>query len=87
MKRSILSSAIVIICMFASCSKDEMQTPAIHYKNTRDVSKIVNPTEAPTPVAKSSRDTTPGNAMLTGFTISAEVIKLGNAEHKNEWPK
>jgi hypothetical protein len=73
--------------MFTSCSKDEMQAPAIHYKNTRDLSNIVNPTEAPTPVTMSSRDTTPGSRFLTEFTISAEKIKIGNAEHKNEWPK
>ena len=25
--------------------------------------------------------------MVVDFTISAETIKIGNAEHKNEWPK
>lgn len=27
------------------------------------------------------------NPMTTKFTISAETIKLGNAEHDNRWPK
>ena len=32
-------------------------------------------------------DITGAQPMLIDFTISAEKIKVGNAEHKNEWPK
>ena len=32
-------------------------------------------------------DTNGANPMVIKFTISAESIKLGNAEHENRWPK
>src|SRR3954470_4830738 len=32
-------------------------------------------------------DITGTTAMLIDFTISAEKIKIGNAEHKNNWPQ
>jgi hypothetical protein len=32
-------------------------------------------------------DTNGVNPMIIKFTISAESIKLGNAEHENRWPK
>ena len=32
-------------------------------------------------------DTRGENPMLVSFTISAQTIKIGSAEHKNEWPK
>lgn len=31
-------------------------------------------------------DTTGPTSMLTNFVISAEKIKIGNAEHANDWP-
>ncbi len=87
MKSSILFSAIVMMYMFTSCSKDEMQAPSIYDKSTRNICNIVNLAAVPTPLAKSARDTTSGNPISIGFTVSAQVIKVGNAEHKNEWPK
>jgi len=32
-------------------------------------------------------DTIGENPMVIKFTVSAETIKLGNAEHNNRWPK
>ena len=32
-------------------------------------------------------DTVGAKAMLINFTISAEKLKIGGAEHKNEWPQ
>lgn len=32
-------------------------------------------------------DITGTQSMMVDFTISAEKIKIGNAEHVNEWPK
>ncbi len=32
-------------------------------------------------------DTVGAKAMLITFTISAEKLKIGGAEHKNEWPQ
>ena len=31
-------------------------------------------------------DTINSKAMLTTFTVSAQTIKIGGAEHKNDWP-
>jgi hypothetical protein len=31
-------------------------------------------------------DTVNSKAMLTSFTISAQTLKVGGAEHKNDWP-
>lgn len=36
---------------------------------------------------KEGIDITGTEPMLIDFTISAEKIKIGNAEHKNEWPQ
>ena len=33
-----------------------------------------------------SFDTTGKQPMLISFTISAQTIKIGSAEHKNDWP-
>ncbi len=36
---------------------------------------------------KEGIDITGTAPMQIDFTVSAETIKIGNAEHKNEWPK
>ena len=34
-----------------------------------------------------SLDITGAQPMMISFTISAQEIKIGNADHKNDWPK
>jgi hypothetical protein len=88
MKNSILVSAIALVGILASCSKDDIQVPATYSKPTTEAVYALKPVVALSLVGRSS-DTSKNSGVVIneGFTVSAQVIKIGNAEHKNEWPK